>query len=213
MPGYEFAATCIPARDVGGDFFDWGGTADSVRITLGDVSGKGMPAALLMATARAALRAATRLPVGEAVNAVNQALLEDLEQFDAFVTMFHAELSANGALTYVDAGHGLALIIRADGTMTMPPTGQVPIGILPDVVFVPRHDHLAPGDTLVMYSDGLADARPDLVLENPANFTSLCHQGSNALQTLERTVDAVDVHRALPDDLTIVMVHRQASLP
>jgi serine phosphatase RsbU (regulator of sigma subunit) len=94
--------------------------------------------------------------------------------------------------------------------MTTPPTGQVPIGILPDIAFVPRHDHLAPGDTLVIYSDGLADARPDLVLENPANFNDLCQVGSNALQTLERTVEAVDVHRSLPDDLTIVLVHRQA---
>ena len=213
LPGYEFAATCIPARDVGGDFFDWGGTADSVRITLGDVSGKGMPAALLMATARAALRAATQLSVGEAVNAVNQALLEDLEQFDAFVTMFHVELSANGDLTYVDAGHGLALIVRADGTISPLLSGQVPIGILPDITYVTHHDHLAPDDTLVMYSDGLVDARPGLLLENTANFCSLCQPGTNALDTLERIVEAVDVHRALPDDLSVVLVHRQERLP
>jgi hypothetical protein len=60
-----------------------------------------------------------------------------------------------------------------------------------------------------MYSDGLADARPDLLLEQPANFGALCQPGMNALQTLERIVDAVDVHRSLPDDLSIVLVHRQ----
>jgi PAS domain S-box-containing protein len=211
--GYEFAATCLPAREVGGDFFDWVGTGDTVRLTLGDVSGKGMPAALLMATARSALRAALRLPVEMAVDAVNQALHPDLEQSDAFVTMVHAELDQDGGVTLIDAGHGMSLIVRADGTITTLSRGHIPLGILPEISYPTCHAQLDPGDTLIMYSDGLADARPDLRLEEPANLGALCEPASDAIQTLERLVSEANVHRLLPDDLTIILVHRQGPRP
>jgi two-component system sporulation sensor kinase A len=86
--GYEFAGICLPARRVGGDFFDWPSDGNAVRLSLGDVMGKGMPAALLTATVRAALRAVTHLPVSEAVAAVNRALTPDLAQTDSFITLF-----------------------------------------------------------------------------------------------------------------------------
>ena len=209
LPGFQFAATCLPAREVGGDFFDWVGTGNTVRLTLGDVSGKGMPAALLMATARAALRAALRLPVDIAVDAVNQALHADLEQSDAFVTMIHAELTQQGDITIVDAGHGLMLILRADGTMVTLPPGDIPLGIMPETTYSAHREHLGPGDTLILYSDGLPDARPDLRLEVPANVGAICTPTTEAVSTLNRLVDEVNIQRLLPDDMTMIVVHRQ----
>ena len=114
--GYEFAGICLPARQVGGDFFDWLAGNDAIRVSLGDVMGKGMPASLLTATVRAALRVVAHLPVSAAVEAVNKALSPDLLRSDSFVTLFHAALEPeSGQLTYVDAGHGMAFVQRQDG--------------------------------------------------------------------------------------------------
>ena len=94
LDGFELAARCVPARDVGGDFYGWHEPSPGVlKLTVGDVMGKGMPAALLMATVRAAIRAVARTqPPAPAVELTAGALQSDFERSGSFVTLFHAQL-------------------------------------------------------------------------------------------------------------------------
>ena len=206
VPGYAFAGLCLPSRHAGGDFFDWQAEDGVVRIVLGDVMGKGMAAALLMATARAALRAVAHLPVADAVAAVNRALFPDLAPTDSFVTLFYAHLEAGtGVLHYVDAGHGMAVIRRRDGGAAVLGQGSLPLGILSDTVYQEHWETLVPGDTLVLYSDGLPDARPALALDPEGVAAQLDGEGS-AQEQLAHLVALAGP--SLPDDLTLVLVRR-----
>src|SRR3712207_5257647 len=105
-----------------------------LTLTLGDVMGKGMPAALLMATARAALEAVARhSPPAAAIQTVSAALERDLERSGSFITLFHAEADvATRCLEYVDAGHGHAFLARADGSVEALGPRGLPLGVLPE---------------------------------------------------------------------------------
>ena len=208
LEGYELAGVCLPAREVGGDFFDWTATEAGVRLSLGDVMGKGMPASLLMATVRAALRAVGRLPISAAVETVNRALYADLAESDSFITLFHADLDiATGVLSYVDAGHGMAFRQRSDGRAESLRQGALPVGVLPDGAYPEGAITLAPGDTLVIYSDGLPDARPELPLDTDRVAEQIAGLGS-AQAKLERLVELATGTQSRPDDLTLVVVRR-----
>jgi PAS domain S-box-containing protein len=209
LPGFEFAAICLPARDVGGDFFDWSGSRERVRLTLGDVTGKGMAAALLMATARASIRSVDEVPVARALTTVNRALSQDLEQSDAFVTLFHAELASDGRVQFTDAGHGMAFILRSGGDVDILQQQSVPIGIMPETNYLESETTLEPGDILVVYSDGLPDSRPDLSLDEPGQVAALCSNEGNIHQILDRLVSLASGDGPRPDDLTLVLVRRQ----
>jgi sigma-B regulation protein RsbU (phosphoserine phosphatase) len=180
LAGFELAARCVPTRDVGGDFYDWQQPAPGVLcFALGDVMGKGMAAALLMTTVRAALRAVTRhAPPGPTMDAAAAALEPDLDRAGSFVTLFHGRLDlAARRLSFVDAGHGHVFLRPAAG----PPVALAPRGLPLGASFGPappppyRAGHLAfaPGDALVLYSDGLLDARPDLALDPAALSAAL----------------------------------------
>jgi PAS domain S-box-containing protein len=209
LPGYEFAGICLPARQVGGDFFDWLAGNDAIRISLGDVMGKGMPASLLTATVRAALRVVAHLPVSAAVEAVNKALSPDLLRSDSFVTLFHAALEPeSGQLTYVDAGHGMAFIQRRDGAVEPLGMRNLPLGVLPDATYPSGTTILEPGDTLVINSDGLPDARPELHLD-AVGVAGQIGELPNAQAKLEQLVSLVSDIQTRPDDLTLVLLHRR----
>ncbi len=212
VPGWDIAAACLPARDVGGDFFDWQvDGAETLTLTLGDVMGKGMPAALLMATARAALRAApAEGAVGRRVERVEQALASDFEASGAFMTLFHTRIDlATGEAAVVDAGHGLALVHRASGAAepVRAPKG-LPLGVIPGARFAEGAIALKPGDALVVYSDGLPDARPDLDLDAQALAPLL---GGSAQATIDRLIAFADTGADRPDDLTAIVVRRDSA--
>ena len=209
VTGYEFAGICAPARQVGGDFFDWTVEDNLVRLSLGDVMGKGMAAALQTATVRAALRAVTNHSVSDVVETVNRALSPDLIRTDSFVTLFHAALAPEtGQLTYIDAGHGMAFIQRQNGTVEPLRQHALPLGILVDAEYPSGTTTLEPGDTLVIYSDGLPDARPDL----PLDIVGVAEQIGelpDAQAKLEQMVRLVSDIQSRPDDLTLVVVRRR----
>ncbi len=208
LGGFEFAAVCQPAREVGGDFFDWAENDAAIRITLGDVTGKGMAAALLMATTRAALRGAANETIDDAMTTVNRGLMGDLGHSDAFVTMFHADLYADGRLTYTDAGHGLAMIVRRNGTVDHLSHRQPPIGIM-DTRYESTNTRLDEGDILIVYSDGLPDARPDMQLDVPENVAALCESCTAADELIESLVAVATTGGPRVDDLTVIAVRRK----
>ncbi|WP_052436564.1 PP2C family protein-serine/threonine phosphatase [Georgenia sp. SUBG003] len=159
LPGYELAGRCVPARGIGGDFFDWYLLDDELQVHVADVMGKGVPAALVAASVRAMLRGSSRFnDLENTVHRVAQGLDLDLQGTDTFVTAFSARLDpATDVLHYVDAGHGLVGVARPDGSHRKLDASGPPIGAVPDVTWTAHSTRLDPGETLIVVSDGFLD--------------------------------------------------------
>jgi serine phosphatase RsbU (regulator of sigma subunit) len=202
---------------VGGDFFDWHEPGPGLlTLTLGDVMGKGMPAALLMATVRAAIEAVARQsPPARAIEAVAAAVERDLERSESFVTLFHALAHTDTrSVEFVDAGHGHVFVRRAGGCVERLQPRCLPLGVLPAQPYQRGEVTLQPGDALVVYSDGLVDARPDLAL-TPAAVAEHLEGAESALEIVDRLValasPAGSPAAPLPDDLTLVVLRCRAA--
>ncbi len=160
IDGYDCWGVTVPSQEVGGDFHDWiplpGG---NWGIAVGDVAGKGVPGAILMASVRAALRAQAEhvYELDHIMDRVNRALVSETESTE-FVTLFYGVLDTGaGRLTYCSAGHEPAMLVRA-GTIRSLTVGGPLLGVQADLVYRYEGVALEPGDALVAYSDGLCDA-------------------------------------------------------
>src|SRR5215213_1774814 len=159
LPGYDVAAYYRPAREVGGDFYDFLELEDgSLGLIVGDVSGKGVPAAIVMAITRTMLRTAYRLrSPGEILEQVNNDLYPDIPP-NMFVTCLAALLdSRTGRLQYANAGHDLPYLRHAKGVSELRATGM-PLGLMPNMSYEQKEITLEPGDNVLLYSDGLVEA-------------------------------------------------------
>ncbi|MFZ2963970.1 MAG: SpoIIE family protein phosphatase [Rhodoglobus sp.] len=211
LPGYQLAGGCTPARAVGGDFFDWYPTAGGASFTLADVMGKGIGSAIIAAAVRAMLRselARDDLAVGFAAAASR--LETDLERAGSFVTVFHASIDVgSGAVRYVDAGHGLSLLVKASGGVRRLATTSLPFGLpLEAGTHTGWREHvftLEPGDTLVSASDGVLDLY-DGTLASLDRVEELARSAPDA----QAVVDALMGLAAsgAPDDVTVVALRR-----
>ena len=207
LPGFEIAARCLPAYEVGGDFYDWQETkAGCFALTLGDVMGKGLAAAMLMATVRASLRAvAQTYPPAEALAQAERALRQDLSNSESFVTLFHGQLEvATRQLTYVDCGHGLVFMLRADGRVEELLPRGLPLGITAGQRFQEGSVVFAEGDSLVLFSDGLMDALQQTELDNESLAKRLW--AHSAQEMVDRLVQITPSDTLPPDDMTLVVV-------
>jgi sigma-B regulation protein RsbU (phosphoserine phosphatase) len=162
VPGYRFSAHYTPAQEVGGDFYDFirlGG--DRTGIVIGDVSGKGVPAALFMAKLGSDMRtlAFTEADPGVALAKLND-LLADRSRRGMFATLLYLALDARtGAITICNAGHLPPVIKKADGSVVrLAAAGGAPLGIMPGLQFARETAALGPGDTVVLYTDGIIEA-------------------------------------------------------
>lgn len=215
LPGFEIGGRCLPARIVGGDFYDWQQLPfGTLSLTVGDVMGKGMSAALLMATVRAVIRAmVSQHGPADAVQHTASSLDGDLARSGSFVTLFHAQLIvATAELRYVDAGHGQAFLRRRNGGIVALKPWGLPVGVLSTEKYQEGSITLEPGDLLVIYSDGLSEARPDL-FRDQATLASQIVADESAAATAQRLVDLAISAGQLPDDLTVVVVRRSIEPP
>jgi phosphoserine phosphatase RsbU/P len=207
IPGFDVAAKCLPAKQVGGDFYDWQQVSPTVfDLTLGDVMGKGMAAAMLMATVRAALHAvALNNSPAQAVHLAQKSLFPDLESSESFVTLFHGQLNATQrTLTFVDCGHGYVFLRRANGTVeNLAPRG-LPLGVQGGEIYQEGVIRFEIGDMLVLYSDGLIDANPELALDNQFFAEQMSDQGS-ALEAVTQLIDLTGQPDPQPDDITVLV--------
>ena len=161
-PEFQISGSMAPARNVGGDFFDVlpldGG---KIGIGVADVSDKGVPAALFMMSCRTLLKGAAigSNGPGEVLQEVNDLLHEDNEA-SMFVTLLYAVYDpATGEFTYASGGHDAPLVVQADGSSALLPlTGGVILGVVPDFPFGQNTVTIAPGDTVVLYTDGVTEA-------------------------------------------------------
>ncbi len=160
LPGWHVAAYYQPAREVGGDFYDFIELPDGlVGIVIGDVTDKGVPAALVMATTHSILRSdAPRLVApSEVLARANQLLVAEMPPA-MFVTCLYAVLEpATGRLRYANAGHDLPYLRTRSGVAELRATGM-PLGLLPGMAYEEKETILAPGDGLLLHSDGLVEA-------------------------------------------------------
>lgn len=166
MPGYEFAACYEPAQEVGGDYYDFIPLRDQrMAIMVGDVAGKGVSAALLMARLSSATRyalLAEHSPAAFMVKINN--LMHEIGIYDKFVTLVAALLDpVSHTVTFVNAGHNLPILYRhATGKLESAfdaAHGGLPIGLVENTAYEECSIQLAPGDIVVMFSDGMIDAR------------------------------------------------------
>lgn len=162
IEGVELSATNLPAREVGGDFYDYVPVAKNHwGLTIADVSGKGMPAAIFMGLSRTIVRASTtgNISTENSLKHANELICRD-SRSGMFVTLFYAILdSINMKLKYVNAGHNPPFLLRegADNIISLEATG-IPLGVMESIDIKEREIELARGDILVLYTDGVTDA-------------------------------------------------------
>jgi serine phosphatase RsbU (regulator of sigma subunit) len=198
----------IPAREVGGDFFNYfelpGG---NLALLVGDVSGKGVPAALLMASLQATLSA--RLPLAASLSEMAEQLDEEIARStppELFLTLFVAVLnSREKTLRYVNAGHNTQYALRADGRLLRFESTGRPLGLLPGGGYVEQCAALAPGDSIFLYTDGLVETQSNtgeefgaerlerlLAAERESNLERLIARAESAVRNHQGAAEAFD---------------------
>lgn len=214
---YDIAALCVPARGVGGDYYDFIPSADGrVAFAVGDVSGKGLPAALLMANVHATMRAQTL--AGDALNhrvARANYLVCQTTSHESFVTLFYGELDPrSNTLTYCNAGHEHPFLFRRGGAVDRLGTQGIALGVIEGVEFQQEQVQLAVGDLLVVYSDGVTDT-PDSANHafGPERLQRVVHDkmGDTAQGIARAVIEAATAHgggEVQFDDLTVLVMRR-----
>jgi sigma-B regulation protein RsbU (phosphoserine phosphatase) len=214
-PEIDLAARLTPARSVGGDLYDVVMDDDGLWFVVADVSGKGVAAALYMAVAKTLFRATVRPGIGpgEVLARMNRELSRDNDQF-VFVTAIVGRLSfATGAVTLGDAGHMPAFVIGSAAGPSIPAVPKcMALGVLEDTPYSEGRLTLAPGEALVLYSDGATDARDvagDLFgSDRLARVVErLAGQPAEAIVSgIGTAVDAFAAGAAQEDDLTLLVL-------
>ena len=217
IAGFELAGTSITHDEVGGDYYDFIPVSETrLGLAIADVSGKGIPAALLMAGFRMSLLAEIRneFAIRAVIRKANQLMHESTER-ERFVTAFYGVLDwKNGVLIYSNAGHNPPLLLRADGRVEALTEGGVALGVLPDARYEECPIAIGVGDVLVLYTDGVSEAENDAKEQfGEARIEALmrAHAHETADEILKAIVDAVTTwagERGPTDDLTLLVVRR-----
>ena len=219
IDGYDIAARSIPAQMVGGDYFDFIEIEDGrMAVCLGDVSGKGLPASLLMANLQATLRGQTIVgsPVHESVLRSNKLLFQSTDP-EKFATLFYGVLDVRShRLSYCNAGHEIPLIFSNRGAPTRLETGGMALGVLDEFPYQRDEISLDVGDLLIIYSDGIPDATNEF--DHPFGEKRLVAltqelREKPAMEILDGIIEAVQAHEGSTeqlDDLTLVVLKRDS---
>ena len=219
IAGYELQGISFPCYEIGGDYYDFIERGDGrLVIALGDVSGKGTAAALLMSSLHAAIHAqsASHDSLVATISAVNRYLADNIPA-NRFVTLFYAELDPeSGSLSFLNAGHNPPLIVHAAGTVEQLASGGLPLGIKPDAEYREGRTQLQPGDVLVIYSDGVTEAVSPTGEEfGPTRLYEVVSRNVEASAAgirdrIESSLTKFAQGTSAADDITLVIVKRQA---
>lgn len=219
VPGYRFAHSYRTANQVGGDYYDITPLpAGGVALMVGDASGHGMAAGLVMAIANATLKTALDLdPSPQRVLALLNRTLCRTRTRRTFMSVFYALLDpATGALESICAGHPYPLLRRARGEILELGRGSLPLGVRESLAVPSQRTTLLPGDLLVLYTDGLAEAVGSGG-QHAFGFdriAELARPGGTPQEVHDRILQAFDQHvggEPLHDDLTLMVVAREAT--
>jgi sigma-B regulation protein RsbU (phosphoserine phosphatase) len=218
--GYDIAGKSVPATLVGGDYYDFIEIADRRwGLCLGDVSGKGMPAALLMAHLQATLRSQILqgLSVGECLSRSNSLILKSTDP-DRFATLFYGVLdAAKHTFRYSNAGHNPPLLMRSGCKPVHLEVGGTVLGSFEACSYREADAELRPGDVILIYSDGISEAADDSGVqfgeERIAEIVA-ANPDDSSQGLIERLFEAVRSHsRTMTpiDDMTVVVIRRDLS--
>ena len=211
---FEVAAAMLPSREVGGDFYELMTLTDGRCVfALGDVSGKGIAAAILAGMAQGALQAQfiANLPLTEVITNLNKAIAQRSDA-NRFLTLFCAVLDAAGHLTYVNAGHNPPLLLRVDGSLEKLSTKSVVLGAFDFAKYEAKQTRLQAGDVLVIYSDGVteaADAQGEMLGEDKLDALVQTYGALSAESLKTKLLDEiVRFTKGEPqsDDITLIVV-------
>jgi sigma-B regulation protein RsbU (phosphoserine phosphatase) len=218
LAGFDLAGLNLPSRRVSGDYYDfirivegqWG-------IVIGDVSGKGIPASLIMASFRASLLAEIRnnYAIGTIMSKVNKLLWESTDS-DQFVTAFYGVLDERRRiLTYCNAGHNPVFLIRADGSSIKLETGGLVLGAFDDSVYQEGRIEIKPLDTLLLYTDGVTEiyneAEEEFGVERLLELVK-SHDGLSAREITALAQEKIlefAADRTIQDDFTLIVLKAQ----
>ena len=217
--GYELQGISFPCYEIGGDYYDFIEREDGrLIIALGDVSGKGTAAALLMSSLHAAIHAqsASHDSLVATISAVNRYLANNIPA-NRFVTLFYAELEPDsGSLSFLNAGHNPPLIVHNAGTVEQLASGGLPLGIKPDAEYREGRTQMQPGDVLVIYSDGVTEAVSPTGEEfGPTRLYEVVSRNVEASAAgirdrIESSLTKFAQGTSAADDITLVIVKRQS---
>ncbi len=210
--GYEIAGRCQPSLNVGGDYYDWHLLDETLlQFTVADVMGKGIAAAVLASGLRSALRVTAQFnTLTEAVRRTTASLQGDFDDSGSFATVFTARLRPqSGHLEYLDAGHGLGIVVQADGHVRHLGSKDLPLGADPTATYGSHEARIDPGDTLIVVSDGMLDVFPD-PREALCAARALAGSSLGAAEMADRML-AAGAGLALGDDLTALVIRRDPS--
>ena len=211
---FEAAGSCLPSRTIGGDFLDYFELpGDRLAFVLGDVSGKGPPAAILAAAIQGMFFsvADSDASPAETIRRVNGALVRRAVQ-SKFATVFHGLLTPEGRMVTCNAGHNPPLLLRRDGTTQWVTKGGLLVGVFEQAEFEEESFALAPGDALVLFSDGVTEAESVSGEMYGEERLLACLSGSanqSAAEIVQHVLDQVRVFSdgaGQADDITVLVV-------
>ena len=217
LPGWQVAAYYRPAREVGGDFYDVIPLPDGrVAFVVGDVTDKGVPAALVMSATRSVLRAsATRLiEPGVVLERVNEHLCPDMPA-KMFVTCLYGVLDpASGRLRFANAGHDLPYVKTADGVIELRARGM-PLGLMPGMAYEEKEAVLEPGESVLLHSDGVVEAHdPDREMFGFPRLKETMAGSPGGQELIDRVIAVLEAFTGpgaeQEDDITMVTLQRSA---
>jgi len=220
LPGWQVAAFYRAATQVGGDFYDFIDLSDGrIGLVVGDVTGHGVPAALVMATTRSVLRSeAPRLVApGKVLARVNEFLHSDIPA-NMFVTCLYAVLDPKtGVLVYANAGHDLPFVRRGTAVEELRATGM-PLGAMADMTYAERETTLGPGDVILLHSDGLAEAHdPSRAMFGFGRMRTLVGRLGIGHELIDGLLEELRRFTGpaweQEDDITLVTLSRSAGVP
>lgn len=217
LDGYDIAGLNVPCRTIGGDYYDFALYQDGrLALVIGDVAGKGLPAALMMSSLQARVQMLLETqPAPDIAMAVLNRNLTERSVAGRFITFFYGLLDLHtGVLEYSNAGHNYPLLLRADGSAEELRGSNMVLGIVPDARYELRKATLDPGDALALFSDGVTEARSckeEELGENGLASLIRIHLGKSADEAVASLAE--DVRHwcqttTFSDDFTIVLVRR-----
>ena len=208
----DIFASLIPAKEVGGDLYDFFIRDERLYFCIGDVSGKGVPASLVMSVTRSLFRTVAgheKSPV-RIVSTINENLVE-MNESEMFVTFFCGVLDLQtGHLRYCNAGHNAPVVLKADASAALPVIPNLPLGVLSHMSFAEQEADLACGDSIFLYTDGLTEAENhDHALFGDERMMQTLKAGLSVTDMIETMTQAVHgfVNEApQSDDLTMLYI-------
>ena len=222
LEGYDIAGTNVPTWEIGGDYYDYLPQPDGrLGVAIADVSGKGVPAALIMATFRAALRAqrVRGMPLDAIADRLNRILLDSMDS-SRFVTAFYGLLEpGTGRLSFANCGHNPPLLLRAAGPPESLASGGPALGMWPGASFQPGEVSVLPGDILVLYTDGVIEVMNtagEMFGVERLEAVIRRRPGESSRDLVEAVVEATRDFAAragYEDDFTLVIIKRGSGVP